>query len=511
MANILQVTKPSVDMDNRLLDNRDPKGQIHNQNIHNQVDPSRVVRADGQEEGGSGKTAQDGNYSVIDYESNYGSFVQRLKDAGTLPELLKQLLFEGGAEILFGSQESVAGLMEQLFASMSVDSPEELLAFLKNQQAAQAKFSGEFFDGLRNILFQDAPQGLKDTALAFLKTYNDYSSGRHLLLQMRSLTEDISRLMLKNFRGEFELLANEMDWEAANGDTAANTVTLNTKLIPFLSQYISRTHDYGAVRDAVMFFVLHAVKYENGGQDGLEKLFERLMGGRDVERFFKNISPDLAAVREENGGQDGLARLFEKFIKGGDLERPSKNVSPDLEQALGDIRRTGGGREFADAFSVMLKKGTEGQAGLENIQQFYNILNGMLLNESVYLPFLHILLPVRYRGKEMMSEIWADPDAKKEPGEAGRKIKMFFKFDIRELGAFNMVMSLRDRKMDMQLYIPPVLADKTQSIQENVSGILKKNGMEISHLLVKEKAGEIRLEDVFPEIKEKERTINVRI
>lgn len=88
---------------------------------------------------------------------------------------------------------------------------------------------------------------------------------------------------------------------------------------------------------------------------------------------------------------------------------------------------------------------------------------------------------------------------------------MFFRFDIRELGNFNMALSLQDRRMDMQLYVPPVLTQKAQEIQENISGILKKNGMDVNRLLVKEKRGEIRLEDVFPEIREKERTINVRI
>lgn len=473
MANILQVTRPTPDIENRTLENRDPRNHINSQQIQNQVDPTRVVRADGQEKGGTG-AAHDGNYSVIDYESNYGAFIQRLKDAGELPELLKQLLLEDSAGILFGNQESVAGLVEQLFTSIDINSSEELLAFLQSQQAAQVKFSGSFFDGLRSILFQNASQGLKEAALAFLKGYNDYSSGEHLLIQMRSLTDDISRLMLKSFRGDFEELRDMINWKAADGDTAANTEVLNGKLIPFLSRYISRTHDYGAVRDAVMFFVLHAVKYENGDKDRLAQLFDRLVGNREAERFFKN--------------------------------------SPmDLEQALENIRGGQGKNDFADTFSDLLLKGTGGQAGLENIQQFYNILNGMLINESVYLPFLHIVLPFRYDGKDVMSEIWADPDAKKDPEEGGRRIKMFFRFDIRELGNFNMVLSLQDRKMDMQLYIPPVLTQKTQDIQENISGILKKNGMDVNRLLVKEKRGEIRLEDVFPEIREKERTINVRI
>ncbi len=49
MANILQVTRPTPDIENRTLENRDPRNHINSQQIQNQVDPTRVVRADGQE------------------------------------------------------------------------------------------------------------------------------------------------------------------------------------------------------------------------------------------------------------------------------------------------------------------------------------------------------------------------------------------------------------------------------------------------------------------------------
>ena len=40
---------------------------------------------------------------------------------------------------------------------------------------------------------------------------------------------------------------------------------------------------------------------------------------------------------------------------------------------------------------------------------------------------------------------------------------------------------------------------------------MKKNGLGLGRMLVREKTGSLRIEDVFPEIREKERTINVRI
>ena len=315
---------------------------------------------------------------------------------------------------------------------------------------------------------------MKEAVLAFLKTYNDYSSGGHFLQQMHTLTDDISHLLMRPFRDDFRQLIGGMDWGAANGNTAANTSFLNSRLIPFLSNYVSRTHDYGAVRDAVMHLIFHAVRYENGSMDRLQQLFDRVAGSRGVEAYFKdNAMPSLDSILDAHG-------------------QPKE-----------------GG--FADAFSSLLLKGANGESGLENIQQFYQIMNGMLLNESVYLPLLHILFPFQYQGKNVMSEIWADPDAGGEAGDEGRKIKMLFHFDVQGLGRFEMLMIFKDRVVDMQLGVPPVLAGQSGDIEEHVAGIMKKNGLGLGRMLVRERAGSLRIEDVFPEIREKERTINVRI
>lgn len=476
MANILQVTTPSLNNNRNVIDTQGTKNDIHDQRIQNPVDPSRVVRADGQEEGRTGTATGEGSYSIIDYESNYGAFVQKLEEGLGLPGLLKQLFSKDTAGLLFGEQEGVGDLVEQLLSSVHIDSPEELLVLLKDQQAEQAKFSGPFFDGLRRLLASGEPSdGLKETVLAFLKGYNDFSSGGHQLKQMQSLAEDISRLMLRPFREDFRQLINSVDWEAPDGDTAGNAALFNSRLIPYLSNYISRTHDYGAVRNAVMLFILHAVKYENGDGEKLHQLFNRMTGSKEFQRWYPG------------------------------------NAGEDFENTLLSLRVRTSGRGFADVFSSLLLKGANGEAGLENIQQFYDIFNGMLLNESVYLPLMHLLIPFQYQGKDVMSEMWLDPDADREREDEERKIKMLLRFDIQSLGKFEMVMALQGRQVDMRLYVPESLTGEKDSIQEHITGILKKNNLGLDRLLVEKKTKDVRVEEVFREIRQKERTINVRI
>lgn len=476
MANILQVTNSALNTETRNIgDNPALNNPLAGQEIKNPVDPSRVMRADGQENGQNGTATGEKSFGVLGYDSNYGAFIQRLAQGTDLTGLLSDLF--AGSRLMAQGDEQVGDLISNLLTSLHFSNPEELTGFLKDQAAEQAKFSGAFFEKMRSLLLNSASSSLKDAAMEFLRAYNDFSAGEHLLSQMESLSKDITSMLLSSVRGEFEAMLQEMNWGAPNGQTEANIATLYGKMIPFLSRYISRTHDYGAIRSATMLLILHGVKYENGQEDHLNQLFERMASNREFARFF---AEDPKAV---------------------------------LESLLHENSRPQHAGGFADAFSGMLLRGMSGEAGLEQVQSFYQLLNGLLLNESVYLPLMHLLLPFQYQDREVMSEMWIDPDAEKDAEEehGGRKIKFLVRFDIQETGSFELAASVQERKVKMQLSVPPALMEQRQEIQKKITEIFKKNGMEMGRLLVKEKQGETRLEEIFPEVLRKEKSINVRI
>lgn len=63
MANILQVTTPNLNTDNRnIINPQDPRYNANNSAIHNPVDPTRVVRGDGRD--GEGNNTQIGRAHV---------------------------------------------------------------------------------------------------------------------------------------------------------------------------------------------------------------------------------------------------------------------------------------------------------------------------------------------------------------------------------------------------------------------------------------------------------------
>lgn len=499
MANILQVTTPNLNTDNRnILNPQDPRGHAANQAVQNPVDPTRVVRADGQEASQNQNTG-DALFSAVNYESNYGAFIKGLGESGELSALMERLFFTdmtGAKEV---GKSEVGELVEKLLLSMRMDSPEELVDFLQGQREMQARFTGTFFNQLRSILSQNSSRTLQEAALRFLKGYNDFSSGAHLLQQMHSLTDDIEQLLYRSYREEFREMADGMNWQASNGETAQNTEVLNSRLIPFLANYISATHDYGAVREAAMLLIFHAVRYQNGSMDNLLKLFDNMVSNKAFTRLFKGDE------------EESLQELLHAGSR--QVQRPTEGISSwllsgeDLSKAEGKSAIS----DFADGMANLLLRGANGQAGLENVQQYYSIMNGMLLNESVYMPLLHFIIPFQYEENNVMSEMWVDPDAKKDNEDGGRKIKLFLKFDIQGLGKFELLMILQNRETRLQLLVPPQLAKQDKKIQTEVADILKKNGFRFSQLLVRERVRDRRVDEVFPEIREKERTVNVRI
>ncbi len=93
MANILQVTTPNLNVDNRnMINPQDPKHGAGNPAVHNPADPTRVVRGDGRDGEQTGNSTQDALLSVVDYESNYGAFIKGLGEGGELAGVLERLM-----------------------------------------------------------------------------------------------------------------------------------------------------------------------------------------------------------------------------------------------------------------------------------------------------------------------------------------------------------------------------------------------------------------------------------
>ena len=443
MANILQVGSTPVAPDPSIQQGR----VTPDMSVKNPVNPATVNRADGQETGQTGNSTAEGRFSGVDFEGNYAAFLRTLSETGDLPKELRSVLFGDAAVSLSQSKGEVAESLKELFSSLEMNSPEDLKAFLQSQQQSQIKFSGSLFNNLRGMIKEDISPALRDAIFRFAKSYNDFSSSPHFLEQLKTVAEDIDKLLLPSFQGEFEDLVSQMNFEEKMGQTEANTSLINKQIIPFLSNYISRTHDYGSVRNAAVMFILYAVKYENGSEESLLKEKDALLNNPDFRLLFKG-DPEEA---------------FQASMKS--LEEKSGNTFPKLR--------------------------------------------GLLVNESVYMPLQHLVLPFRYEGKDVMSEMWVEQEA--EDNSGGKLTKMLLKFSIPHLGNFEMISGISNMRVDMNLYMPEELMEKQKDVESVLSEILRRNGLSVANLGLYKKTRDFRVQEVFPEMKEAEKGLNVRI
>ncbi len=160
----------------------------------------------------------------------------------------------------------------------------------------------------------------------------------------------------------------------------------------------------------------------------------------------------------------------------------------------------------------MVEYGVKGEAGLENKQVFQNLMKAVLLNESVYMPVLHLMLPMELNGRTMFAEMWIDPDDESGAAEGeGRRTKLLIKFDIKDLGFFDVVMLYGNEKMDMYLSYPEVLSDKEKEIHNALEAIMADNGITFRSLVLEKASEPVSISQVFPKIFERKNSINVTI
>lgn len=471
MANILKVTTPpSQSYENS------PKGnptQINNPNIKNIIDPSKVTRSDFKND------FEDPNSNLAPhYESNFGKFIQLIKNSPGLMDLLPQIFF-GRMETLISSginqgfAAEIASYMEMLKMN-----PEEFAAFLKSQLESSVDFKGIFFGELRNLLSSGVSAEFKNNLLVFLKKYNDMASTQRILNSISQNLKNILSSMPKSESDEIAGFIKSLNLNASPGDVNQNLALLKGEIIPRVAQYISRFHDFGPVRNFVTLLTLDVSRYENSNRD-------------DVLQALKSLS-SFGSFRERFGVLDDaiLNSLLEKLLQ----EKNSASL-PSM-----------------DTLASIIQRGVEGQAGYENKLVFQNVMQSILINSSVYMPLLHALIPVEMFGKLMFSEIWVDPDDKrKSESDSERSIKLLLKFDIENIGFFDMIVCMSGKELDIQLYYPEKMDKSQKMIQKNISDIVENNGLKFKSLQMAKSNKRLTINEVFPQVLERRNNINVTI
>ena len=481
MSNVLKVTTPAVGYDNNSNGVKVSQENLpQSKNIQGQVRPDQVVRPDARSDAASDQADATLKFR---YETNFDNFIQQMAKTTNITEEFSSVFLERlGTLAQSGLKADFAGQIAE-FLSMISMTPEEIAAFLKTQGQSAVRFNGAFFEILRQIMQQTTSVDLRAGILDFLKRYTDMAEGNRLLDQIQQLMQDIKGGMLKDPKAQLAQLEQQMNYSGAvNGAVKENADVLKNLLLPFINNYITQMHERGSLRENTALLAALTARYENGDAGKMQESFLRLMEFTAFSDRFKNLDP---------------AALL-KILENSEFEKASLR-----NNAMG---------HFAD----IIRKGVMGEAGIENKMIFRELMQSFLLNESVYMPVLHLTLPLNVGGTYMFSELWIDPDDDgKGTDRQGQErfVKALIKFDIQDVGFFDLffLYGTQSEKISLQLNYPKDLGASETEIRNTIAKILADNGLQQDELVLGTEDGSIPISAAFPNIFERKNSINVTI
>lgn len=476
MPDLLGATNPVPGYD-RAATNRNLPVSPDSTPVQNVPDPSRVTRTDQRTEQQDHNLQGDGQ---VRYDSNYQTFLQRLRDTPGMAESLARL-FSGreGTVVLSGMSEGIAQEMSQILEMLRMDK-DQLMEFLTGQFRAGTRFGGALFALLRNAYARASSDGVRADILQFLRNYADFGATVHIEGNILRNLADMADTIPASWAEKLRELMAQLENGMAAGDRKGNLELLQRGIIPYMGGYVERTHDLGLPRTLLTMLALNMARYENGSEEKLLESFHQLSGYGTLKGQLENIDDEslLRLLRSSQLGQN--------------------------EPAI----------QFSDHIAAAAARALRGEGGAEVQQAFQNLVGAMLVNESVYMPVNHYLIPLEWNGRMLFSELWVDPDAEDRQSRSGGKgnvMKFLFKMDVQSLGLFDIVLTAQDGEVDLQIACPEKVVPFSQQIETTVSQILARNDLRPSRVAVRKLERPVTLTEVFPKIFEGKNSVNVKV
>ena len=281
------------------------------------------------------------------------------------------------------------------------------------------------------------------------------------------------------FSSTLEEHASQLEQLLAKGDRAGALQLMQGKILPFLSDYVAQMHDRGIARNLLSMLILDIARYENGNPQSMLQSFYQLLG--------------YSSMKEHFGEMD------------------SKQLIRLLQESAASINNAS--NPIADHLSKMSSAALRSEGNADLRQTFQALVDSILVNQSVYMPLAHAMLPVQMDGRMMFSELWVDPDAENENGSFSQEKSMRFllKFDIQELGMFDLVLTYHDGTVDASLHCPPHLEKFTEQFERKMAALAEQEGLNAATMRASPMARPLSISEVFPKIFERKDSINVAI
>ena len=90
-------------------------------------------------------------------------------------------------------------------------------------------------------------------------------------------------------------------------------------------------------------------------------------------------------------------------------------------------------------------------------------------------------------------------------------MKLLFKVDVQELGLFDIILTSREKEVDIHISCPPRVSEFSGEIETTLSQILLRNNLTPGGISVRRMERPVTLTEVFPKIFEGKNSVNVKV
>lgn len=140
-----------------------------------------------------------------------------------------------------------------------------------------------------------------------------------------------------------------------------------------------------------------------------------------------------------------------------------------------------------------------------------DMIQGLLSAPGVFTPLLHFLVPMNMDGMKAFGELWADPDASRNPETGESDSHLFLCFEIEEAGYFELELYSRGKSVSAALMCPAGTERNYLPLKEMLPELAASCGYSAERIMIEPLKRKRDLTSVFPKLNERRSGLNVRI